>query len=158
MIFVIVGTDTHPFNRLLEWVDEAIEKKIIKDRVIAQIGNSTYKPKNYEYSHFFSYEDMKKLLKKSKLIIAHAGAGTVIDALSLNKKLIVVPRRKKFNEHTDDHQVELAKLLAKEKKCVVAFSKKEFFESIERIRNDKIDIKVKKPKGIINEIKKVIRC
>ncbi len=158
MIFVTVGTDTHPFNRLLKWVDEAIERSIIKENVYAQIGHSTYIPKNYKFKRFYEHEEMEKIVRKADLIISHAGAGTILDVLTKRKKLLIVPRLKKYGEHTDDHQLDLSLLLEKEGKCLVAFTKKDFFENIKNYKKVYKKVKIKKPEGIIKEIKKVLVC
>ena len=49
MIFVTVGSQKFQFDRLIKKIDELVGSKIISDQVIAQIGSSTYKPKNIEY-------------------------------------------------------------------------------------------------------------
>ena len=49
MILITVGSQKFQFNRLLSKIDELIEKKVITDKVFAQIGVSDYKPKNYEF-------------------------------------------------------------------------------------------------------------
>jgi len=121
MIFVTVGTHTQPFNRLLQKIDELVEKGIIKEKVIAQIGYSTYKPKNYEYFTFTSEEKILELNKKAKLIITHAGVGSIITALRFRKPIIVVPRLKKFNEHVNNHQLQIAKAFKKEGKVLTCY-------------------------------------
>lgn len=46
-------------------------------------------------------------MAKAHLIIAHAGSGTILEALRLGKRLVVVPN----GELMDNHQVELAREL-----------------------------------------------
>ena len=45
MIFVAVGTQKFPFDRLLKKIDKLIMANIIKEEVYAQIGHSMYKTK-----------------------------------------------------------------------------------------------------------------
>lgn len=45
MIFVAVGTQMFQFNRMLSLLDEAVKVEMICDKIVAQIGNSTYIPK-----------------------------------------------------------------------------------------------------------------
>jgi len=129
MIFVTVGTHTQPFNRLLQKVDELIKERKIREKVIAQIGYSTYEPKNYNYFTFTSEEKILELNKKARLIITHAGAGSIITALQFRKPIIVVPRLKKFNEHVNDHQVQIAKAFEKEKKVLACYD----IEDLEKV-------------------------
>jgi UDP-N-acetylglucosamine transferase subunit ALG13 len=49
MILVTVGTHNQPFDRLLKEIDRLVEQEEIKDKVIAQIGYSKYKPRNYQH-------------------------------------------------------------------------------------------------------------
>ena len=44
----------------------------------------------------------------SDAVITHAGIGSAITALESGKRPIFVPRRKRFKEHVDDHQVSIA--------------------------------------------------
>ena len=46
MIFVTVGTHEQPFNRLIEKMDELVEKGEIKEKVVPQYGFSTYEAKH----------------------------------------------------------------------------------------------------------------
>ena len=104
MIFVTVGSQKFQFNRLLKKIDEMIDKKIIKDKVFAQIGASDYKPLNYEYVDFMNQEDFNKKLDECDLLITHAGTGVIVKR---EKKVIATPRLAKYGEHVDDHQIQL---------------------------------------------------
>ena len=151
MIFVTVGTDTHQFNRLLREVDNLIKTKKINEKVIIQIGYSTYKPKYCKYFKFASFKEILELNKKARIIISHAGAGNIITALENNKPLILVPRMKIFNEHTDSHQLQIAKELEKEGKVISVYDIKNLWIAIKRIKMIKIN-KTKRKKSKIEEI------
>jgi len=146
MILVSVGTHTQPFNRLLEKIDELIGKGILKEKLIAQIGNSTYVPKNYEYFTFVSEKKIQELNKKANIIITQAGAGSIITALKYKKKIIVVPRLKKFNEHVNDHQVQIAKIFEKQRKVLVCYDINDLDKILRKIKKFKPKFKNEKPK------------
>ena len=107
MIFVSVGSQKFQFNRLLEKIDDLIEKKIINEKVFAQIGVSDYKPKNYEYVDFMTQDDFSKKIEECDLLITHAGTGVIVNAVKKGKKVIATPRLAKYGEHVDDHQIQL---------------------------------------------------
>ncbi len=109
MILITVGSQKFQFNRLLKKIDELIDKKVIKDKVFAQIGASDYIPKNYEYIDFVTQEEFNNLLEKSTIVITHAGTGVIVNATKKGKKVIAIPRLKKYGEHVDDHQIQLIK-------------------------------------------------
>ena len=52
-------------------------------------------------------KELEKLVEKSDLIITHAGIGSIEMALEKNKKVIAVPRLKKYGEHVNDHQKDI---------------------------------------------------
>lgn len=130
MIFVTVGLHYQGFERLIKKMDEIATN--IKDEVIMQIGHTSYKPKNAKWFTFLEKEeDILDLYKKSNIIIAHGGAGTLLTALTLKKSLIVVPRLKKFNEHIDDQQLELAKALESKNQAFSVYNLERLEEKIE---------------------------
>ena len=117
-IFVTVGTA--PFPRLVEKMDEI--SKTLEEQVIMQVGKTNYKPKNAEYFNFVEqYEKIRELNKKAKVVISHAGVGSIMTALEEGAPLILVPRLKKYGEHNDDHQSEIAKMLKEQKLAEVAY-------------------------------------
>ena len=107
MIFITVGSQKFQFNRLLEKIDELIEKGIIAEPAFAQIGASDYLPKNYEYTKFLQRDEFEQRIKDSDMVITHGGTGVIIKAVKLGKKVVAVPRLSKYSEHVDDHQIQL---------------------------------------------------
>ncbi|MFA5125908.1 MAG: glycosyltransferase [archaeon] len=105
-LFFTVGS-TYPLDRLIKQADELNTNK--KYEVFAQIGESTFAPKNIKWTKFMDYEEMVKKIEWANIIVSHAGAGTIIECISKNKKLILFPRLKKYGEAVDDHQLEICK-------------------------------------------------
>ena len=114
MIFVCTGTQVYQFNRLLIELDNLVETNIIKDDIFAQIGSSDYLPKHYSYKPFLSADEFSEYQNKASLIISHGGTGALIGASKKGKNIIAVPRLRKFDEHTDDHQLQIVHVLEKE--------------------------------------------
>ncbi|MFH1836084.1 MAG: PssE/Cps14G family polysaccharide biosynthesis glycosyltransferase, partial [Methanobacteriota archaeon] len=119
MIFVTVGLHYQGFDRLIKAVDELALK--IDEEFIAQIGSTQYTPKNMEYFREKTIGEVDEYFKDARIIISHAGIGSIITALKYEKPLIVVPRLKKYNEHTSNHQLEVTKALEDEGKASVAY-------------------------------------
>jgi beta-1,4-N-acetylglucosaminyltransferase len=109
MIFATVGTHERSFNRLIQSVDEMAG--MLAEPVLIQIGNSTIIPKHAGYFRFASYHEMENRIDQARIIISHAGAGSIISTLIKKRPLIVAPRYRKFGEAMDDHQLELAEAL-----------------------------------------------
>ena len=108
MIFVAVGTQKFPFNRLLETIDKLLEDGKIKEEVFAQTGNSTYKPRHYRYQAFLGKDEFQNYIDGCTLIVTHSGVATIMESLKKDKPIIVMPRLAKYGEHVDDHQVQIA--------------------------------------------------
>ncbi len=107
MIFVTVGSQKFQFNRLLKKMDELVDKRIITDTIFAQIGCSDYLPRNYQYKTFLNRTEFNEMIDRCDLFITHGGTGAIIGAVKKGKKVIAVPRLKKYGEHVDDHQIQL---------------------------------------------------
>lgn len=107
MILVLLGTQNNSFNRLLTEIDNCIEQKIITEEVIVQAGYTKYKSDKMKIFDFIPVEQFSDLLNQSNLIITHGGVGSIITSLKLGKKIIAVPRLKKYNEHVNDHQIQI---------------------------------------------------
>ena len=106
MIFVTVGSRNYQFNRLFEKLDELCEKGIVGEKIFAQIGTSTYEPKNFEFEHFISQDEFLEKIEKSSMVISHGASGSIMKALNANKKVIAVTRLEKYGEHINDHQIQ----------------------------------------------------
>lgn len=141
MIFVIVGSQRFQFNRLLEKIDDLVNKGVIHEReIFAQIGHSSYLPKHYSYMHFIDTKRYLELINKSELIITHGGASAIISSLKLNKKVISVPRLAKYNEHVDDHQKEIVNQLRSLNLIYGIDDVNELENALENINDHKFDV------------------
>lgn len=107
MIFITLGSQKFQFNRLLEAIDELINKQIISEEVFAQIGYSDYEPQHFKYEKFMDRSNFSIMMGKADLVITHGGTGAIISAVKKGKKVIAVPRLAKYKEHVDDHQLQL---------------------------------------------------
>ena len=108
MIFVAVGTQKFPFDRLLKGIDDLIEQGQLEADVFAQIGHTDYVPKNYQYQNFLSKDDFQSYISNCDLLITHSGVATIITGMKLEKPVVVVPRFASYGEHVDDHQLQIA--------------------------------------------------
>lgn len=114
MIFVTVGSQKFPFDRLLRKVDELLQTGVIREEVVAQTGAGSYRPRYFDSRPFYDKEDFEALLDRCGMVITHGGAGTIASAIRRRKKVIVVPRLARYGEHVDDHQLQLMEALGKE--------------------------------------------
>lgn len=120
MIFLTVGTQ-FPFDRLVKAVDEVVGKGLINEEVFGQIGESAYKPQNFQAVAFLEKNVFDNNLKNASGIIGHAGIGTIRMALDNNKPLLVMPRLSRHHEVVHDHQVAIAKKFEEQGHILVAY-------------------------------------
>jgi len=105
MIFVTVGTHEQQFNRLIKEVDRLKQQGVIKEEVFIQTGYSNYIPQYCEYSSLLTYQEMEEYIDKASIVITHGGPASFMNAICKGKKVIIVPRLKKYSEHVNDHQL-----------------------------------------------------
>ena len=129
MIFVTVGT-MFPFDRLVRAIDE-IAPFFAGEEFASQIGDSEYRPRNMSHWPMLSMQEFAGNVSRSKLIVAHAGMGSVITALGAQKPIVLLPRRQELGEHTTDHQVATANWLMRKKGVHVAMHEDELRRSVE---------------------------
>ena len=109
MILVLLGTQNNSFIRLLKAVQDNIDKKIINEEVIVQAGFTKFESKDMKIFSMIDKEKFSKIQDEADLIITHAGVGSIVSSLEKGKKVIVVPRLKKYNEHVNNHQLQIAR-------------------------------------------------
>ena len=114
MIFITLGTQDKSFKRLLEEIDKQINLGNITEEVIVQAGYTDYESNNMKIFKMIPMEEFDKYIKECDLLITHAGVGSIMSGLINDKKVIAAARLKKYNEHTNDHQLDIASSFSKE--------------------------------------------
>ena len=133
MIFLTVGTQ-FPFDRLVKAVDDAVSEAAIGEEIFAQIGETSYKPRNFESVASLGKKEFDEHLKRASGIISHAGVGTIIMALDNNIPLLAMPRLKRYGEVVNDHQVAIAKKFEQLGYALVAYESEELLRKIEQLK------------------------
>jgi UDP-N-acetylglucosamine transferase subunit ALG13 len=106
MIFVTVGTNEAPFDRLLRAVEN-----LEHDDVVAQCGSSSFRPKNATCVDFLAFEKLVEYVRSASLVVTHGGVGSIAVTLANGRRPAVVPRLHRYGEAVDDHQVALGRRL-----------------------------------------------
>ncbi|SKC18996.1 glycosyltransferase [Dyadobacter psychrophilus] len=128
MIFVTVGTQG-PFDRLISIMDH-LAKDLPEISFVAQTSKGNYMVKNMKSFNFIDPIEFDKYFSSAKLIVSHAGMGTIISAMQYNKPIIVFPKLAKLGEHRNDHQLATAKKLERLNYLHVAYSEQMLREKI----------------------------
>jgi UDP-N-acetylglucosamine transferase subunit ALG13 len=114
MVFATIGTQKQRFDRFLDIILKS--KELQNENIVAQMGGNNYDKINdrIEIKSFISSDEFEKYMNESDFVICHGGVGTIFTALEKGKKVIVIPRLKKYGEHINDHQVDICKQLQDE--------------------------------------------
>lgn len=134
MIFLTVGTQ-FPFDRLVRAVDDIFEQGLINEELFAQIGESKYKPRNFEYVEFLDTRLFDDWMQKASGIIGHAGMGTITMALDRKKPLLVMPRLKEYGEVVNDHQVAIARKFSELGHILAVYDVEDLLNGICRLKD-----------------------
>lgn len=102
-VVVTLGTDHHPFARLVDWIDGWVADTAGATAVI-QHGTAPA-PRHAEGHAVLDPAAIPALMGRARVVVGHAGPGTVLDARGAGHVPIVVPRRARLGEVVDDHQV-----------------------------------------------------
>ena len=152
MILITLGTQDKQFKRLLDLVQEQINKGNIKDKVVVQAGYTKYESNDMEIFDLIDRHEFSKLINECDLLITHGGVGSIINGLQHNKKVIVVPRLAKYDEHMNDHQLQITNNFAKAGYIIPLYEN----DSLENVLKKINAFKPKKFKSNTDNIVKVI--
>ncbi len=106
MIFVTIGTH-EPFARLLQ----ALDRFPGDEEIVVQCGLSPVRPTRATCVDFLTYDELVTHVRNARVVVAHAGVGTIMTSIENGKRPVVVPRLARLGEAVDDHQLELARRL-----------------------------------------------
>jgi UDP-N-acetylglucosamine transferase subunit ALG13 len=124
-VVIIVTTGTMlPFDRLIRAMDRWAEQHL-QEEVFAQIGDGDYTPKNMHWARFLVPGEFADRVRRSSLIVAHAGTGSYFLAAETSKAVVMLPRLAVNREHTTDHQVHTARWLSNKPGVYVAMTEED---------------------------------
>lgn len=108
MILVTTGSSGGPFDRLLS----VIERFDVDEEIVVQHGPSALRPGGTVCVDYVPFDELSRLVSRARVVVSHAGVGSILLCMSHGHRPVVVPRLARFGEVVDDHQLELARRLA----------------------------------------------
>jgi len=142
-----MGTNDYPFNRLYEYIkNDPLYKDSGVDWFI-QTGTCQVAepPSSGVVEKLVTRAEMEELVQRSSLVVSHCGIGSLNLMLQYQKRVIFVPRVSKYEEFSDDHQLQIAREI-RNKNMTIVYPEDEFpllkvpnARSIDA-RNDPVDI------------------
>ncbi|GAA5023168.1 glycosyltransferase [Actinopolymorpha pittospori] len=123
-LLAMVGTDYHPFHRLVRWVDHwAMQQPGVE--CLIQYGTAM-PPRHADGTAYAEPDQLGSWMDDAGILVCHAGPSTILEARRRGHLPIVVPRRALWGEHVDDHQERFAGRLAQSGHVLTAATQQEF--------------------------------
>jgi exopolysaccharide biosynthesis glucuronosyltransferase PssE len=152
MIFVTVGTNEAPFDRLLL----ALAEIRADEELVVQHGSSAVQPPLATCVASVSYEELVDLVRRARVVVSHAGVGSVLTALANGKRPIVVPRLRRFREAVDDHQLLFARRLEEQGLVTLVEDPAQLSEAV-RSSSDAVSIRLEADRRLVDELRAYVR-
>lgn len=109
-VLVAVGTDKHPFDRLIDWLRDW--QSTAPDRVVLTIQHGHTRVADGRGAvAFLGHDELQAAMSAADLVVCHGGPATILEARRRGTVPIVVPRDPTHGEHVDDHQLRFARRL-----------------------------------------------
>jgi beta-1,4-N-acetylglucosaminyltransferase len=89
LILVTVGTHTDGFDRLVKEMDRLAFQ--MEEEVVIQTGATKYAPRSARWFDYAPQSEMERLTREARVVVSHAGSGSILTALAYRKPLIVMP-------------------------------------------------------------------
>jgi beta-1,4-N-acetylglucosaminyltransferase len=132
VIFLTVGTQ-FPFDRLVRAVDSAVESGAIGEPIFGQIGDASYIPRSFEWVRSLPSDEFRAHVQQATGLVSHAGIGSILAALEARKPIVVLPRRARFGEIVNDHQVQTAERFSERRRILYALDESQVAERIQEM-------------------------
>jgi UDP-N-acetylglucosamine transferase subunit ALG13 len=140
LLLVTVGTDHHPFDRLVRWVDGWLDGERGQAaglRCRMQTGTSAPPTgRGTEWEAYLEFEALQAAMRDAAAVVCHGGPGTILGARHVGAVPIVVPRRHRLGEHVDDHQLAFCRRLAGDGDVFLAETEAELHALLDRVATE----------------------
>lgn len=136
--FVSVGNGKQSFIRLLKAVEALAD--ILPAPILVQCGHTSFSSQKFDVVDFVNMDNFVKYIADASMLILHAGAGSVSHAIKAKKRPILMPRKEKFDEIVNDHQVAFAKTFHLANKAIMVENEYELKLAIDKIKKEGINL------------------
>jgi len=162
MILITLGTVKYSFDRIVQEINKLTEK-FTKEDFIIQAGKTkgVIERNNTIIKDYLSRKEIEKYYKEARIVISHAGEGSVLQAaVSGVVAPILIPRDSRFGEHVDDQQLKIVGALEMMGMGVVLRSPNKLslvvkeFDQISKGKSIVFKLSKKRRKMLVNNLRK----
>ena len=134
LLLAMVGTDHHPFQRLVDWVDAwSVGQPGVE--CLIQYGTAA-PPRHANGTAYAEHDELCRWMDAAAILVCHGGPSTILEARRCGRRPIVVPRSARWGEHVDDHQVRFTGRLARSDLVLTAATQREFDALLDTVVDD----------------------
>ena len=101
-VVVTVGTDHHPFDRLVQWVD-AWARRHPEATVFVQHGSAAA-PEAADGAALVEPDELAARMASAVAVVTHGGPSSIVEARTAGILPLVLARDPERGEHVDGHQ------------------------------------------------------
>lgn len=136
-VLAAVGTDHHPFDRFVEWID-TWQRNNTECEVFIQRGSTALVPQASS-APYLDPHDLDTMMQRADAIVCHGGPSTIMEARSAGVVPVVVPRDPAKGEHVDEHQLRFTEFMAAKGAILSARTEDEFSAQLDNVVSGKVE-------------------
>ena len=145
LVLVAVGTDHHPFDRVVRWIDAWLADGAGEDvDVLVQYGHSQ-PPTIAQGSNLLDHDDLQDAMARAAVVVCHGGPATITEARRHGKLPICVPRDPDRGEHVDSHQQLFARRMGAGGIVALAETQDDLRATLDRALNEPASFQIAVP-------------
>ncbi|MEV4121463.1 glycosyltransferase [Micromonospora sp. NPDC049645] len=128
-MLVAVGTDKHPFDRLVDWLEHWYAETANPVALTLQHGHTRASAVPGAVP-FLGHAALQEAMSDADLVICHGGPATILEARRHGHLPIVVPRDPERGEHVDNHQQLFARRLGAAGMVALCETREELYHAL----------------------------
>jgi UDP-N-acetylglucosamine transferase subunit ALG13 len=134
LVVFTVGTDHHPFDRLVGMADAVarLAASGVATEVFVQYGTSAA-PTEAAGQAYLPGDDLADWIARADVVVTHGGPATIMGVRDAGRMPVVVPRDPTRGEHVDEHQQRFVRRLAEQGSVLHVESADELLEIVRAV-------------------------
>jgi UDP-N-acetylglucosamine--N-acetylmuramyl-(pentapeptide) pyrophosphoryl-undecaprenol N-acetylglucosamine transferase len=104
-VVVTLGTIHFGFRRLVERLIAILPPEC---EVLWQVGQTDARGLGIDAHSLVPADELSAAMRRADVVVAHAGIGSALTSLEAGRCPVLVPRLRRYGEHVDDHQRQIA--------------------------------------------------
>lgn len=154
-VLAAVGTDHHPFDRFVTWLD-TWQQQNADCEVFIQRGTTKLVPQARS-AQWLEPKELDSMMHRADAIVCHGGPSTIMEARQAGVVPVVIPRNPQMGEHVDEHQMRFAEFMGAKGVILPARSEAELSRQLARIAmGDAERVVARTPTETLDRISSVI--